>query len=232
MLYLFFTTKRLLDMTKKSKHLCADATFKLIQHGYPILLVGTTDRDKAFHPFGVVMCSNETDEAFKFIFQSIKDTVKDVYNFDYLLTILIADAADAITNGFTRVFKELLTRVMCWFHMKKAFEAHETYISLESSTKEQIKQDIYVLQLSESIDFFNTSYELFKEKWSSEKNKATDTFLTYFHKVWIDQHPGWYEGYAPGVPSTNNALESTNEKIKSHNYRYCQKSKSHIYVFW
>ena len=143
------------------------------------------------------MCSNETDEAFKFIFQSIKDTVKDVYNCDYQPTILIADAADAITNGFKSVFKELLTRVMCWFHMKKAFEAHETYVSLESSTKEQIKQDIYVFQLSESIDVFNSSYELFKEKWSSEKNKATDTFLTYFHKVWIDQHPGWYEGYAP-----------------------------------
>ena len=63
-------------MTKKNKHLCADATYKLIQHGYPILLVGTTDRDKVFHPFGIAMCSNETDEAFKCIFSQLKILLK------------------------------------------------------------------------------------------------------------------------------------------------------------
>jgi hypothetical protein len=42
-----------------------------------------------------------------------------------------------------------------------------------------------------------------------------DQFMTYFDKIWIEQHPGWYEGYAPGVPGTNNALESTNDNVKS-----------------
>ena len=51
--YLFFTTKRLLEITKKSKHICADATYKLLHHGYPLLIVGTTDKNKSFHPFGV-----------------------------------------------------------------------------------------------------------------------------------------------------------------------------------
>jgi hypothetical protein len=55
---------------------------------------------------------------------------------------------------------------------------------------------------------------LFKSKWSALKNEATNEFLAYFKQEWIVQHPGWYEGYAPGVPSTNNALESTNGSIK------------------
>ena len=46
-------------------------------------------------------------------------------------------------------------------------------------------------------------------------NKDTANFMIYFEKTWIKQHPGWYEGFAPGIPSTNNSLESTNDKIKS-----------------
>jgi hypothetical protein len=52
----------------KSKHICDDATYKLLHHGHPILIVGTTDKDKSFHPFGVALCCNEKEEAFKFIF--------------------------------------------------------------------------------------------------------------------------------------------------------------------
>ncbi len=118
MYYLLFTTKRLLDNTKKSKHICADATYKLLQHGFQILIVGATDKDRAFHPFGVALCCNEKEEAFKFIFQSIKDSVQEIYQYDYEPTTLVADGSDAITNGFTSVFKDLLLRVMCWFHMK------------------------------------------------------------------------------------------------------------------
>ena len=114
--YLFFITKRLLENTKKSKHICADATYKLLHRGHPILIVGTTDKDKSFHPIGVAFCCNEKEEAFKFIFQSINDCVTEIYNFDYQPTILVADASEAITNRFTSVFNELLLRVMCWFH--------------------------------------------------------------------------------------------------------------------
>lgn len=39
-------------------------------------------------------------------------------------------------------------------------------------------------------------------------------FLVYFNEQWVDMNPGWYVGVAPGVPCTNNALESTNNVIK------------------
>jgi hypothetical protein len=66
--FVFFTTKRLLSLAAKTKHVCADTTYKLKQHGYPLLIVGTTDKAKVFHPFGIAMCSNEKEEAYTFIF--------------------------------------------------------------------------------------------------------------------------------------------------------------------
>lgn len=63
-------------------------------------MVGTTDKAKVFHPFGIAMCSNEKEEAYTFIFKALYESVYDIYNIDYQPNILIADAADAITNAF------------------------------------------------------------------------------------------------------------------------------------
>jgi hypothetical protein len=204
--FVFFTTKRLLSLAIKTKHICADTTFKLIQHGYPLLIVGTTDKAKVFHPFGIAMCANEKEEAYTFIFKPLYDCIYVVYNYAYQPNILICDAADALTNGFTAVFGKLLKRVLCWFHIVKAFEDHETYVSIPSPHKENIKQDICSLQLSESDVIFESAYILFKEKWLKVNSTKIPTkkFFEYFEGEWINKHPGLYEGYAPAVPSTKN----------------------------
>ncbi len=100
---------------------------------------------------------------------------------------------------------------MCWFHMVKAFEDHASFNSIPSPQKESIKQDICSLQLSQSEAVFDAAYKLFKDKWLNvNSNKIpTKKFFDYFESEWIQKHPGWYEGFAPGVPSTNNGLEST-----------------------
>jgi hypothetical protein len=98
--------------------------------------------------------------------------------------------------------------------MRKAYEDHSSYAAIEKQFKEQIKQDIYTLQLCESEEIFDAAYALFKRKWLN-KSKAVENFINdYFDKIWIQQHPGWYEGFAPGIPSTNNGLESNNGFIK------------------
>lgn len=38
--------------------------------------------------------------------------------------------------------------------------------------------------------------------------------MKYFKKEWIAKKNTWFEGYAIGVPSTNNAIEATNAQIK------------------
>lgn len=39
--------------------------------------------------------------------------------------------------------------------------------------------------------------------------------MTYFSKTWVENNSNWFEGFAPFVPSTNNAVESFNNQIKS-----------------
>ena len=47
--------------------------------------------------------------------------------------------------------------------------------------------------------------------------EGTQTFLDYFKHQWVERNFGWYEGYAPEVPSTNNGLESFNRYVKGDN---------------
>ncbi|CAF3899707.1 unnamed protein product [Rotaria sordida] len=55
-----------------SQHIHADATYKLIWQGFSVLMIGTTDFNKALHPFDLATCSNEKTTYFEFIFNSIQ----------------------------------------------------------------------------------------------------------------------------------------------------------------
>ena len=72
----FISTKRLLTTASTSINIHADATYKLVWQGFPVLIVGTTDLDCHFHPFGMAVCANEETQDFKFVFQSLIDGAK------------------------------------------------------------------------------------------------------------------------------------------------------------
>lgn len=48
----FISTKRLLENAIKSDFLQADRTYKIFYYGYPLLVVGTSDKSKKFHLIG------------------------------------------------------------------------------------------------------------------------------------------------------------------------------------
>lgn len=50
---------------------------------------------------------------------------------------------------------------------------------------------------------------LFFVKWQNEIE-----FLQYMKHEWIEHNPNWFEGAAQRMPSTNNALEATNNVLK------------------
>src|SRR6185312_3248873 len=81
-------------------------------------------------------------------------------------------------------------------------------------TRTAIRQDISELQRSESDQIFQAGFALFDNKWRSKKHEDIDSFLDYFTQQWIYDNKGWYEGFAPGKPSTDNALEANNDVIK------------------
>ena len=61
-----------------------------------------SDKQRVFHPIGLVLSRDETSADFQFIFTSLKIGLSRC-EFDQLGSVdLIADAADAITNGFEK----------------------------------------------------------------------------------------------------------------------------------
>ena len=61
------------------------------------------DKTKAFHPFGLAITSDEQEDDFEFLFRAIKLACESC-SINYEPTILIADSAAAITNGFQRAY--------------------------------------------------------------------------------------------------------------------------------
>lgn len=72
------------------------------------------------------ICTNQKEEDFFFSFLALKNAVKLIFNYDYKPSILIADAASAITNGFIKAFDYQsladFTRVTCWAHVLREID--------------------------------------------------------------------------------------------------------------
>ncbi|RMZ99193.1 hypothetical protein BpHYR1_051645, partial [Brachionus plicatilis] len=221
-LKIVITTKKLLEIAMKTKHICADATYKLMWHNLPVLIIGTTDTKKRFFPFLLSICSNETHEEFCFIFSSLKKGLLAIFNFEYKPDTLIADGAEAITNGFMECYGyssvNEFNRVMCWFHMKKKVEQELKKNFGDESLIKKIEADVDKMHYAFDSNIFFICVKLFMLKW--KKMEGTDKFLDYFKKEWIEStNCGWFEGKALNCPSTNNALESINGKLKLNTLR-------------
>ncbi|CAF4755873.1 unnamed protein product, partial [Rotaria sp. Silwood2] len=143
---IFISSLRSLNITSQSSHIHADATYKLVWQGFPILIVGTTDLNKSFHPFGLAICSNEKTNDFAFIVKSIQIGMQKI-NKDLLKPkALISDAANAIKNGFKKVFDNSYDHIMCWAHMKRKINNRVCQINDKHIAKEMIEEDIEMLQ--------------------------------------------------------------------------------------
>jgi hypothetical protein len=114
----FDSSKTLLKLALNVNHVHADASYKLIWHGYPVLVVGTTDKIRQFHPFGFCICSNEKTADFVFLFEALKLGTAKVFNNQICPNTIVCDASSAIQNAFKQVFGEESVIVMCWFVTK------------------------------------------------------------------------------------------------------------------
>ncbi|OAF64323.1 hypothetical protein A3Q56_07956, partial [Intoshia linei] len=78
-----------------------NATYKLIWQGYPVLVSGTSDMNRRFHPVGLAVTTKEKTKDYEFLFKSIKlgmlqlDIAKE-------FNILVADASYAVTNVLSK----------------------------------------------------------------------------------------------------------------------------------
>lgn len=204
------SSKILLQNAIKSDKMHADGTYKLIWQGFPVLVVGFTDRIRRFHPIGVCVTTNERTADFNFLFHSVKRAIADIFDTQLKPSTLIADAADSIKNGFKQVFGNSAKIVMCWSHARRNVSKNLPKFVRDKRKQAEFMYDLDKLQLSRSPAIFETASKLFIDKWE----KVSKDLIQYFSDEWLVKNPNWYEGYAVGTPSTNNALEATNKVIK------------------
>uniref|UniRef100_A0A914WG57 MULE transposase domain-containing protein n=1 Tax=Plectus sambesii TaxID=2011161 RepID=A0A914WG57_9BILA len=108
---ILFTTKRLISLTTLASNMHADATYKLNWNGYPVIVMGCTNKFGWFHPFCLAITTAETETDFAFIFLMIKSLATQLLNHQFNPSILVADCADAIANGFSSAFSNDFIRV-------------------------------------------------------------------------------------------------------------------------
>lgn len=202
------STKFLMNIAKDAKVVHADATYKLIWQGFPVSIVGSTNKNKKFYPFclGVTTCEEKDD--FKLLFGAIKKNVLTLFKHCMEPEILVCDASKAIQNAFIDIFgSEIIVR-MCWAHTKKNIQARVEQIARKTIHNE-ILSDVDYMHICTSSEMFNLAAEAFIEKWQSEND-----FVKYFKDQWLILNKNWYLGVHFGSPATNNGLESFNRIIK------------------
>ena len=158
---LFFTTKRLINLTALPRlALHADATYKLIWNGFPVLLVGATDSGHTFHPFGLAVVPNEDEDSFAFLFRTLRTLAHEINGAPLHSSPVLSDAAAAIYNGFNTAKHDVdpeetspTLRLLCWFHV--AFNIKKKLHLIKSDEKrEKVHSDLCLMQLSPDQVFF------------------------------------------------------------------------------
>ena len=89
----------------------SDCTYKCTWNGYPVTMIGFSDKDQIFHPILIAVSSQETIVEFKFIFETWME-VNPSLNFRYLM----ADASEAVANAARTIWPEIV-RLMCYAHV-------------------------------------------------------------------------------------------------------------------
>lgn len=203
------TTPHLLEMLSKVDTICIDATYKLNWQGFPLIILGTVDRLKRFHPMVYACSSHEATEDYAFVFKSAKNGVASYFpQNSWAPKKLIADGADQIRNAFYQVFEDCAEiDIMCFAHVIRNLRKRPF---ASKKNKALIVDDVRKIQLAPNRNIFDMMTELFMEKWRCNE----PNFVTYFKTQWLGAHRNWFEGASEYAPSTNNALESHNATIK------------------
>ena len=182
-----------------------------------------------------MVTKNEEASDYACMFSNIKRLSEQILNKTYEPTILLADCAEAITNGnyllnyknsitlliiyiikkigFKQVFT-LKKRIFCWAHVIRAIDKKLAIIK-DKPIRASIRLDIVNFHKNVSEENFVTVMRLMITKWREIKNDEVNTFIKYCMPQWSSpKRIVWFDRYCNFVPSHTNALESTNRYVK------------------
>lgn len=125
--------------------------------GYPLIIAGTVDNKKRFHPLIYGCSSHERTENYEFVFQTMKETIAMHLNKIFKLELLIADGADAIRNAFYNTFSDSAKEdIMCFAHVLRNVRKRPF------TNKQLIIDGIKKIQLASSKSVFEKNGKIWK----------------------------------------------------------------------
>jgi hypothetical protein len=208
---LVFSSQRLLNHVSADnfRQIAADATYKLLWHGYPVFVIGTSDANRTFHPVCIAVCSHETEEDFEFVFRTLKTRLPSL-NPEFCLS----DAAGAIFNAAKSVWPHI-TRVMCNSHVYMNCQKKSNGIR-DERVKKALLLDLLLLQLAPTEEHFHVAAEIVKNHYTVMSQESA-SFMQHFEEQWCERISCWYEGVHinQNLVMSNNGIEATNGVIKN-----------------
>ncbi|GMF22780.1 unnamed protein product [Phytophthora fragariaefolia] len=102
-----------------------DATFKLSQVGYAVLVLGISDRARVFHLVTFIITSQRVESIYTVALLAFQASYAEVTGNQFRLKYVVGDAEDGQLNALEKVFRydSDFTFLMCVFHvMKKVHE--------------------------------------------------------------------------------------------------------------
>jgi MULE transposase domain len=194
-----------------------DATFKLNQSNFPVIVIGISDKRRSFHLVATFITSQLTAPFYKRALTTLFDTYGEVIGGEPHVSRVMSDADDASFNAFDTMFADRnLPRpqhLMCFFHVMMNVKKHST--RLTKSERRMIKNAVYDMHFSRSDGEFQAHAQHGIETWRSG-NEMIARFATYFEKEWItSRFNKWSCHHSPsGTAKTNNPVEQFNRVIK------------------
>ena len=93
-IFVFFTTKQLIQQIQLTTLLQVDATYKLTWNDLPLLVFGASDADRHFRPFGVALISSDEDsKCFNQLFNQLQSLSMEQFNHQYVVNYVMANGA-------------------------------------------------------------------------------------------------------------------------------------------
>jgi len=202
-----WSTRKLLNFQLCSRLICFDGTYKLTSAGYPCLRAGFADANGKF--FSTVLAISKTESA---------ETYKKFFNFlktrGYEPDVLMADAAKEISLAQKSVWNNC-SRSTCFFNLIKNIKSKMKGGRLETFWP-IIKSELDVLAKATTYSEFKKASILLNKSWQDRYSNDNDVkkILDSFFDVYVKDanNSGWWAGFAPECPRTNNSLESANKQ--------------------
>ncbi len=123
----FLTTIRLISFIRENSNLLAtDSTRKSNWKGFSLILMGTIDASKQFHPFGLQLSFKANKKDFCFGFKALSTLCRNLNDhLRYRPSKLLADNSSTITKAFKKQFKCFPNkRIVCWTHALRNWDGN------------------------------------------------------------------------------------------------------------